>query len=63
MRPPLVCQGEHVDLFLAALKRALIKVAGQDRVAASEHRRAGVQPRAPALLAFSRISASAMWRS
>jgi 4-aminobutyrate aminotransferase-like enzyme len=28
VRPPLVCQAEHVDLFLASLDRALIKVAG-----------------------------------
>ncbi|RWK34912.1 aspartate aminotransferase family protein [Mesorhizobium sp.] len=28
VRPPLVCQAEHVDLFLASLERALIKVAG-----------------------------------
>lgn len=28
VRPPLVCQAEHVDLFLAAIERALIKVAG-----------------------------------
>jgi 4-aminobutyrate aminotransferase-like enzyme len=28
VRPPLVCQAEHVDLFLAAMERALIKVAG-----------------------------------
>ena len=25
IRPPLVCQAEHVDLFLAAVGRALIK--------------------------------------
>ena len=25
---PLVCQAEHVDLFLASMERALIKVAG-----------------------------------
>ena len=29
VRPPLVCQGEHVALFLAALERALATVAGQ----------------------------------
>ena len=29
VRPPLVCQGEHAELFLAALERALAKVAGQ----------------------------------
>jgi 4-aminobutyrate aminotransferase-like enzyme len=29
VRPPLVCEGEHVELFLAALERALAKVAGQ----------------------------------
>ncbi|RVP99182.1 aspartate aminotransferase family protein [Sinorhizobium meliloti] len=28
VRPPLVCKAEHVDLFLEAMKRALIKVAG-----------------------------------
>jgi 4-aminobutyrate aminotransferase-like enzyme len=28
VRPPLVCQPEHVDLFLAAMERALNKVAG-----------------------------------
>ncbi|RWO28617.1 MAG: aspartate aminotransferase family protein [Mesorhizobium sp.] len=28
VRPPLVCQAEHVDLFLAAMERALIKVTG-----------------------------------
>ena len=28
VRPPLVCEAEHVDLFLAALERALVKVAG-----------------------------------
>jgi 4-aminobutyrate aminotransferase-like enzyme len=28
VRPPLVCQAEHVDLFLAAIERALMKVAG-----------------------------------
>jgi hypothetical protein len=28
VRPPLVCQAEHVDLFLASMERALIKVAG-----------------------------------
>ncbi|TJV31431.1 MAG: aminotransferase class III-fold pyridoxal phosphate-dependent enzyme, partial [Mesorhizobium sp.] len=28
VRPPLVCQAEHVDIFLAAMERALIKVAG-----------------------------------
>jgi 4-aminobutyrate aminotransferase-like enzyme len=28
VRPPLVCQAEHVDQFLAAMERALIKVAG-----------------------------------
>jgi 4-aminobutyrate aminotransferase-like enzyme len=28
VRPPLVCQAEDVDLFLASLERALIKVAG-----------------------------------
>lgn len=28
VRPPLVCQTEHADLFLASLERALIKVAG-----------------------------------
>jgi 4-aminobutyrate aminotransferase-like enzyme len=27
VRPPLICQAEHVDLFLAAIERALIKVA------------------------------------
>ena len=27
VRPPLVCQAEHVDLFLASIERALIKVA------------------------------------
>ncbi|MDR7126675.1 aspartate aminotransferase family protein [Pseudotabrizicola sp. 4114] len=26
VRPPLICQAEHADLFLAALERALIKV-------------------------------------
>ena len=29
VRPPLVCEGEHVELYLAALERALAKVAGQ----------------------------------
>ncbi|MEP6869396.1 MAG: aspartate aminotransferase family protein [Novosphingobium sp.] len=29
VRPPLICQTEHVDLFLAAIKRALIAVVGQ----------------------------------
>jgi 4-aminobutyrate aminotransferase-like enzyme len=28
VRPPLVCQAEHVDLFVASMERALIKVAG-----------------------------------
>lgn len=28
VRPPLICQAEHVDLFLAAVERALIKVTG-----------------------------------
>ncbi len=28
VRPPLVCETEHVELFLAALRRALAKVAG-----------------------------------
>lgn len=28
VRPPLVCQAEHVDLFLASMERALIRVAG-----------------------------------
>ncbi|WP_333939046.1 aminotransferase class III-fold pyridoxal phosphate-dependent enzyme [Bradyrhizobium sp. CCBAU 11386] len=28
VRPPLVCQGEHVDLFLATVERALINIAG-----------------------------------
>ena len=28
VRPPLVCQAEHVDRFLASMQRALIKVAG-----------------------------------
>ncbi|MER9504800.1 aminotransferase class III-fold pyridoxal phosphate-dependent enzyme [Mesorhizobium sp. M0579] len=28
VRPPLVCQAEHVDLFLASMERALINVAG-----------------------------------
>jgi 4-aminobutyrate aminotransferase-like enzyme len=28
VRPPLVCQAEHVDLFLASMERALISVAG-----------------------------------
>jgi 4-aminobutyrate aminotransferase-like enzyme len=28
VRPPLVCQAQHVDQFLAALERALIKIAG-----------------------------------
>jgi 4-aminobutyrate aminotransferase-like enzyme len=28
VRPPLVCQAEHVDLFLASMERALIKIAG-----------------------------------
>ena len=27
VRPPLVCQAEHVDQFLAAMERALIKIA------------------------------------
>jgi 4-aminobutyrate aminotransferase-like enzyme len=27
VRPPLVCQAEHVDRFLEALEHALIKVA------------------------------------
>jgi 4-aminobutyrate aminotransferase-like enzyme len=27
VRPPLVCQAEHVDLFLASLERALARVA------------------------------------
>lgn len=26
VRPPLICQAEHVDLFLAAVERALIKI-------------------------------------
>ena len=26
VRPPLICQAEHVDLFLAAVDRALVKV-------------------------------------
>jgi 4-aminobutyrate aminotransferase-like enzyme len=26
VRPPLICQAEHVDLFLAAVARALTKV-------------------------------------
>ncbi|MEJ1992472.1 MAG: aspartate aminotransferase family protein [Maritimibacter sp.] len=29
VRPPLVCQGEHVELFLAALERTMAKLAGQ----------------------------------
>jgi hypothetical protein len=29
VRPPLVCQAEHVDLFLASMERALIGIAGQ----------------------------------
>ncbi len=29
VRPPLVCQGEHVELFLAALARTMAKVAGK----------------------------------
>ncbi|MEJ2036960.1 MAG: aminotransferase class III-fold pyridoxal phosphate-dependent enzyme [Maritimibacter sp.] len=29
VRPPLVCQGEHVELFLAALAQTMAKVAGQ----------------------------------
>ena len=28
VRPPLVCQAEHVDLFLASMERALLKVTG-----------------------------------
>jgi 4-aminobutyrate aminotransferase-like enzyme len=28
VRPPLVCKAEHVDLFLAAMERALINIAG-----------------------------------
>lgn len=28
VRPPLICEAQHVDLFLAAMERALIKVAG-----------------------------------
>ncbi|MBR0825631.1 aspartate aminotransferase family protein [Bradyrhizobium manausense] len=28
VRPPLVCQAEHVDLFLATMERALTKIAG-----------------------------------
>lgn len=28
VRPPLVCQAEHVDLFLASMEQALIKVVG-----------------------------------
>ncbi|BCH21688.1 aspartate aminotransferase family protein [Mesorhizobium sp. L-8-10] len=28
VRPPLVCRAEHVDLFLASLERALVKVRG-----------------------------------
>ena len=28
VRPPLVCQAEHVDLFLASMERALIRVTG-----------------------------------
>ncbi|MET4848106.1 4-aminobutyrate aminotransferase-like enzyme [Bradyrhizobium japonicum] len=28
VRPPLICQAEHVDLFLASMERALIKIAG-----------------------------------
>ncbi|WP_411970733.1 hypothetical protein [Mesorhizobium sp. BR-1-1-10] len=28
VRPPLVCEAEHVDLFLASMKRALLKVTG-----------------------------------
>lgn len=31
VRPPLICQAEHVDLFLAAIERALIKVAIPNR--------------------------------
>jgi len=27
VRPPLVCQAEHVDLFLASMQRALARVA------------------------------------
>ena len=26
VRPPLICQSEHFDLFLAAVERALIKI-------------------------------------
>jgi 4-aminobutyrate aminotransferase-like enzyme len=29
VRPPLVCQAEHVELFLAALERALVRLAEQ----------------------------------
>ena len=29
VRPPLICQAEHVDLFLAAVERALVKVMEQ----------------------------------
>jgi 4-aminobutyrate aminotransferase-like enzyme len=29
VRPPLVCQAEHVELFLAALERALVSLAEQ----------------------------------
>jgi 4-aminobutyrate aminotransferase-like enzyme len=28
VRPPLVCRAEHVDIFLASLERALVKVRG-----------------------------------
>jgi 4-aminobutyrate aminotransferase-like enzyme len=28
VRPPLVCEAEHVDLFLATMERALINIAG-----------------------------------